>query len=106
MCQSDFFIYFFYLYFAKIYGPPKNLLNYTSAVVGHGGRDPTAVRHGSRGRGPPARAHTVVGHCVRSLLPCRQAAAWPLGSTAGHGGMYGPTVVRCGGRIFLVNFNF
>jgi hypothetical protein len=85
------FIYFFYLYFAKTYGPSKILQNYTSAAVGHGGR----------GRGPLARAHTAVGHGVRSLPPCgtvvgayRQAAAWSPASTADHNVMYGPTTVR------------
>jgi hypothetical protein len=92
----DFFLYFFYLYFAKIYGPPEILQNYTSAAVTHGGRGPTAARHGGMGRGPLARAHTVVGHGVRTLPPCRtavgayrQAAAWPPGRI-----------------FFLVNFNF
>jgi hypothetical protein len=81
--------------------------------VTHDGRGPTAARHGGMGRGPLARAHTAVGHSVRSLPPSRtavgayrQAAAWPPGSAAGHDGMYGPTAVGSGGRIFLVNFNF
>jgi hypothetical protein len=60
------FLYFFYLYFAKIYGPPEILQNYTFVVVAHGGRGPTAARHGGMGRGPLARAYTAVGHGVGS----------------------------------------
>jgi hypothetical protein len=81
-----FFKYFFYLYFAKINGPPEILQKYTSAAVSHGVRGPTAARHGGKGRGPLARAHTAVGHGVRSLPPWRtavrayrRAAAWPPG---------------------------
>jgi hypothetical protein len=91
----------------------KFLQNYTSTVVAHDGRGPTAVRHGGRGCGPLARAHTAVGYGVRGLPSCgmvveayRQAAAWPPGSAVGHGGMYGPTVVPYGSRTFFVNFNF
>jgi hypothetical protein len=71
------------------------------------------VRHDGRGRGPLARAHSTVGHDVRGLPPCgttvgayRQAVAWPPGSTAGHDGMYGPTAVRYGGRIFFGKYKF
>jgi hypothetical protein len=38
------FLHFFHLSFAKIYGQQKKLQNYTSGVVGDGGR--------RRGRGP------------------------------------------------------
>jgi hypothetical protein len=45
--KSEFFLYIFYHDFAKIYGLPEILQNYTSAVVTHGVRDitpwPTAV---------------------------------------------------------------
>jgi hypothetical protein len=76
--------------------------------VAHGVRGPTAAaRHGGRARDPLARAHSVVGHDVRSLTPYdtavgayRQAAAWPLGSVTGHSGMSGPTAVGSSGRIF------
>jgi hypothetical protein len=78
------FLYTFSLYFAKIYGPPEILQNYTSVVVAHGVRGPTAAWHGGMCRGPLARAHTAVGNGVRSLAPWRttlgaycQAAAWP-----------------------------
>jgi hypothetical protein len=37
----EFFIYFFYHDFAKLYGPPEILQNYTSAVVTHGVRNIT-----------------------------------------------------------------
>jgi hypothetical protein len=63
------FLYFLYLYFAKIYDPPQILQNYTSAAVAHGVRGPIAARHNGRGCGPLARAHTAVGHSVRSLTP-------------------------------------
>jgi hypothetical protein len=59
----------FYLYFAKIYGPPEILQFYTSAVVDHGGRGPIVARYGGTGPGPLAREHTAVGHIVRSLPP-------------------------------------
>jgi hypothetical protein len=74
---------------------------------------PTAARHGGRGRGPLARAHTAVGHDVRSLTLCgtavgayRQAATWPPGSIAGHDGMCGPTTLGSGGRILFCEFQF
>jgi hypothetical protein len=42
-----FFLHFSFLFFANIYGPQKNLQNYTSSAVGDGDRDlpscPTAV---------------------------------------------------------------
>jgi hypothetical protein len=41
MSIYNFFI-FFYLHFAKIYGPPETLQNYTSAAVVHGVRDITS----------------------------------------------------------------
>jgi hypothetical protein len=50
---------------------PKFLQNYTSAAMAHGVREPTAARHSGMGRGPLARAHTAVGHDIRSLPPCR-----------------------------------
>jgi hypothetical protein len=31
----------------------------------------------------------------------RQAATWPPGNASGHGGMYGPIAVRCGGKFFF-----
>jgi hypothetical protein len=41
------FLHFFHINFAKIYGPQKNLQNYTFGAVGDGGRDlppcPTAL---------------------------------------------------------------
>jgi hypothetical protein len=113
LAVGDFFLYFFYFCFAKIYGPPEILQFYTSDVVAHGVRGPTAARHGGRGRGPLARAHTIVGHGVRYLTSCsttvgayRQAAAWPPGSAASHDGMCGPTAVCSDGRIFSGEFQF
>jgi hypothetical protein len=35
----NFFIYIFYLDFAKLYGPPEILHNYTSAPMAHSVRD-------------------------------------------------------------------
>jgi hypothetical protein len=32
------------LNFANIYGPQKNLQNYTSTAVGHSGRDPVCLK--------------------------------------------------------------
>jgi hypothetical protein len=76
------FLYFFYLYFAKIYGPTKILQKYTSAAVGHGGRDSTAVRNGGRSLPPGecglqvAPQATTVG---MDLLPCAAAVGIFLG---------------------------
>jgi hypothetical protein len=57
MIDESFFIYFITV-FAKIYGPPQILQNYTSAVVARGARDitpwPTAV--GAAMSGPLAWA--------------------------------------------------
>jgi hypothetical protein len=96
MAELEFFIYF--LYFATINDPLERL---------YIGRHSIAVRHGGRGRGPLARAHTDVGHGVRGLPPCgttveayRQAAAWPPGSVVGHSGMYRPTTAPYDKRIF------
>jgi hypothetical protein len=71
LLSSAFFNIFFLSLFAKIYGPHEILRFYTSAAVAHDGRVPTAARHGGRGRGPLAKAHTAMGHDVRSLPPCR-----------------------------------
>jgi hypothetical protein len=71
--DSEFFIYFFYHNFAKIYGPLEILQNYTSVVVAHGVRDvtswPTAV--GAASRGPIGL--TAAGHGIRDLTPCPAA---------------------------------
>jgi hypothetical protein len=40
----------------------------------------------------------AMGHGGRSLPPGGSVAP---GNAAGHDGMYGPTAVRCGGRIFF-----
>jgi hypothetical protein len=37
---GEFFYIFLSSFFCKIYGPQKNLQNYTSSVVGDGGRGP------------------------------------------------------------------
>jgi hypothetical protein len=69
--MPNFFIYFFYLYFEKINGPPEILQNYTSAVVGHGGRDipPWGTAVGAARSGPVAcDGHTAVTHCGRDIL--------------------------------------
>jgi hypothetical protein len=67
MIESRFFIYFFYIYFAKIYGPLGILQNYTSAAVAHGVRDitpwPMAVRAASSG------AVECDGHNVVTMTP-------------------------------------
>jgi hypothetical protein len=108
----NFFIYFFYHDFAKIYDPSEILRNYTSAAVAHGVTDitswPTAV--GAASSGPVGL--TATGHDIKSLTPWdttlgayRQAAAWLPGNAAGHGGMYELTAVGCGGSFFF-NFNF
>jgi hypothetical protein len=84
LCLKKVFIYFFYLDFAKIYGPLEFLQNYTYAVVVHGVRDitswPTAVGAASNG----LLGLTAACHDVRSLTPWamavgayRQAAACP-----------------------------
>jgi hypothetical protein len=66
--HEDFFIYIFYHDFAKIYGPPKILQNYTSAVVTHAVRDITsrltAVEAASSGPLVWDR-HSVVPHGVK-----------------------------------------
>jgi hypothetical protein len=109
LCLKKVFIYFFYLDFAKIYGPLEFLQNYTYAVVVHGVRDitswPTAVGAASNG----LLGLTAACHDVRSLTPWamavgayRQAAACPPGNTAGHGGMYG-----CAAAVgFFLTFQF
>jgi hypothetical protein len=70
------FLYFFYLYFAKIYDPLEILQNYTSAVVAHGVRDitpwPTAV--GAASSAPVAcDGHSAVAHGVRDTATCATA---------------------------------
>jgi hypothetical protein len=67
-------------------------------AVAHGVRDltpwPTAV--GAASSGPvvsPPQATALGGYC--------QAAAWPPGNAASHDGMYGLTVVGCGGSFFF-----
>jgi hypothetical protein len=66
----EFFYIFFYHDFAKIYGSPEILQNYTSAVMAHGVRDitpwPTAV--GAASSGPLAwDRHSAVTHGVRNI---------------------------------------
>jgi hypothetical protein len=64
------FFYIFYHDFAKIYGPPQILQNYTSAAVAHDVRDimpwPTAVGAASI-RPLVWDRHSVVPHSVRGL---------------------------------------
>jgi hypothetical protein len=68
------FFYFFYHDFAKIYGPPEILQNYTSTAVAHGVRDitswPTAVGAASSGPVGLTVGLTAAGHNVRDLTSC------------------------------------
>jgi hypothetical protein len=95
------FLYFFYLYFAKIYGPPEILQNYTSATVTHSVRDitpwPTAV--GAASSGPVAwDGHNVITHGVRDIAPC---ATVLCPSAVGHGGSRPAGVVPHSTSIWL-----
>jgi hypothetical protein len=72
----EFFYIFFYLYFARIYGPSEILLIYTSAAVAHDVRDitsrPTTV--GAASSGPVAyNGHNVVTHGVMAIVSCATA---------------------------------
>jgi hypothetical protein len=80
------FIYFFYHDFAKIYGPPEILQNYTSAAMAYSVRDitpwPTVV--GAASNGPLVwDRHSAVPHGVRGLAPWATALC---PSAMGHGG--------------------
>jgi hypothetical protein len=91
--NSRFFIYFFYHVFAKIYGPPESLQNYTSSAVVHDVRNitpwPTAV--GAASSGPVVRdRYSVVTHGVMSI------ALWATvlcPSAMGHRGSRPPSAV-------------
>jgi hypothetical protein len=110
--ECDFSIYFLSRFckniwsarsFAKLYlclnGPRRQGHN---AVV-HDGRSRQQWARRSYRYGPRRK---VLTPWAMALGAYRQAVAWPPGNTAGHDGMYGPTVVGCSGRFFFVNFNF
>jgi hypothetical protein len=69
----EFFFIFFYHDFAKIYGSPEILQNYTSAVMAHGVRDITSwpMVVGVAISGPIGL--TAAGHSVRDLTLCPAA---------------------------------
>jgi hypothetical protein len=95
------FYIFFYHDFAKIYGPPEILQNYTSAAVAHGVRDitlwPTTL--GAASSGPLAwDRHSVVTHGVRNIASWA-AALCP--SVVGHGGSRPASVVAHDASICL-----
>jgi hypothetical protein len=103
----------FYLYFAKINGPPEILQNYTFAAAAQ-----TVEVLPPCGTAAGAMAHwqghvpswvTTLGsycHAAQAVGAYRQAEAWPPGSAAGHGGMHGPIAVPCGSRIFFGKFQY
>jgi hypothetical protein len=69
VCTRIFFTFF--LFFAKINGPPKTLHNYTSTTVGDGGRVPTAMSHGgsdSTARWCTLATATAVAHGGRGTI--------------------------------------
>jgi hypothetical protein len=95
------YIYIFYHDFAKIYGPPEILQNYTSVVMAHGVRDitpwPAAV--GAASSGPLVwDRHSVVPHGVRSLAPWATALC---PRAMGHGGSRPARAVGHGARVWL-----
>jgi hypothetical protein len=98
---ENFFIYIFYHDFAKMYGLPEILQNYTSVVVTHGVRNitpwPTAV--GAASSGPLVwDRHSVVPHGVRGI------ASWATAlcpSIVGHDGSRPASVVGHDARVWL-----
>jgi hypothetical protein len=90
---------FFYHDFAKIYGPPEILQNYTFAAVAYDVRDimswPTAV--GAVSSGPLVwDRHSVVPHGVRGLAPWATALC---PSAVGHCGSKPANVVGHDARV-------
>jgi hypothetical protein len=95
--ESADFLYFFYHDFAKVYGPPEFLENYTSDAMAHVVRDitswPTAV--GATSSRPLVwDRHSVVPHGIRGIAPWAMALC---PSAVGHGGSRPASTVGHGG---------
>jgi hypothetical protein len=93
------FLYFFYHDFAKIYGPPEILQNYTSAAVAHGVRyiTPWPMAVGATSSGPLVwDRHSAIPHGVRDLAPW---ATTLCPSAVGHGGSRTASAVGAVARV-------